>query len=235
MDPAARANAIAEIQSIFGAYRAAQPNDPADLAVLTDGKLYELFVLSDLLTDLSNRGFTLTFVGSTPPPGAAAASHSTLKFKASPGQIKTSDSHFEVRSPGSSTADYRIFVNIEFDTLGHRQQAATDYSRRHELDIIVTTASMGYPAHDEIALGVECKAVANFYKGLIKEALGVRRELSLLQTPSASTLSSAGGRPLIYVAADPPSEFRLAFIDPKGSNYAQSPSVFGIELKHLQP
>jgi hypothetical protein len=223
MDPAARASAIAEIQRIFAAYRAAQPKDAADLAALTDGKLYELFVLSDLLTDLSNRGFTLTFVGST------------LKFKASPGQIKTSDSHFEVRAPNSRQVDYRVFVDVEFDTLGHSKHPATDNSRRHELDIIVTTASSGYPAHDEIALGVECKAVANFSKGLIKEALGIRRELSLLQSPSFSTLSRSGGRPKVQVAADPPSEFRLAFIDPKGTNYVQSPSVFGIELKHLKP
>jgi len=234
MDSTARANAIAEIQRIFGAYRTARPNDPIELAALTNGKLYELFVLSDVLTDLCSRGFTLTFVGSGPRTGPAASS-SILKFKASPGKIKSSDSHFEVRAPGSAKVDYRIFVDIEFDTLGHSQQPAGDNSRRHELDIVVTIASSGYPTHDEIALGVECKAVANFYKGMIKEALGVRRELSLLQGPTASVLSCAGGRPLVQVRADPPSEFMLVFIDPKGRNYAQSPSVFGVMLKHLQP
>lgn len=234
MDSAVRANAIAEIQRIFGAYRSARPNDPAELAVLTDGKLYELFVLSDVITDLAGRGFTLTFVGGVSPKGAAA-SRSTLRFKASPGQIKTSDSHFEVRAPGSKRVDYRIFVDIEFDTLGHSQIAARDHSRRHELDIIVTSASRGYPAHDQIALGVECKAVANFYKGLIKEALGVRRELSLLHPTRNSVLSSAGGIPAVQVKADPPSEFWLAFIDPKGNQYGQSPAVFGIELKNMHP
>ncbi|MFT8326890.1 hypothetical protein [Gluconobacter oxydans] len=235
MNPTARANAIAEIQRIFAAYRAAQPTDAADLAALTNGKLYELFVLSDLLVDLASRGFTLVFVGSTAPPGSAATSHSTLKFKAAPGKIKPTDSHFEVRAPRSSTADFRIFVDIEFDTLGHSQSHVTDNSRRHELDIIVTRATNGYPAHDEIALGVECKAVANFKKGIIKEALGVRRELSLLYGPVASMLTAAGGSPALSVPAYPQSEFRLVFIDPKGSNYAQSPGVFGIELKHLKP
>lgn len=225
MDPAARANAIAEIQRIFNVYRAAQPSDASDLAALTNGKLYELFVLADLLSDLKSRGFALSFVGA----------HPTLKFKASPGQIRLADSHFEVTSPASTTVDFRIFVDIEFDTLGHSKSPATDNSRRHELDIIVTTASNGYPAHDEIALGIECKAVSNFNKALIKEALGVRRELSLLQVPTTSTLTQAGGSPAKTVPADPPSEFYLVFIDPKGRNYAQSPGVFGIDLKHLQP
>ena len=159
MNITARANAITEIQLIFGAYRKARPTDPAVLAALTDGKLYELFVLSDLLIKLSNRGFTLTFVGSTSSAGAAAGAHSTLRFKASPGQIKTSDSHFEVRARGSRQVHYRIFVDIEFDTLGYSLHRASDNSRRHELDIVVTSASSGYPAHNEIALGVECKAV----------------------------------------------------------------------------
>ena len=236
MNTIARANAIAEIQLIFGAYRKTRPDDPAVLATLTDGKLYELFVLSDLLTKLSYRGFTLTFVGSTPSAGAAAGAHSTLKFKASPGKIKTSDSHFEVRARGSRQVHYRIFVDIEFDTLGYSLHRASDYSRRHELDIVVTSASSGYPAHNEIALGVECKAVANFGKSLIKEALGVRRELSFLREHATiSTLSRVGGHPSVSVAANPPSEFRLAFIDPKGTNYVQSPAVFGIELEHVQP
>jgi len=47
------ASAITKIQRIFGAYRAAQPSDPLDLAAFTDGKLYELFVLADLLSSLS--------------------------------------------------------------------------------------------------------------------------------------------------------------------------------------
>lgn len=235
MNPITRANAIAEIQRIFATYRAAQPTDAADLAALTNGKLYELFVLSDLLVDLASRGFALVFVGSKAPSGSAGTSHSTLKFKGAPGKIKLTDSHFQVRAPHSTTVVFRIFVDIEFDTLGHSRSPVTDDSRRHELDIIVTTATTGYPAHDEIALGVECKAVANFEKGIIKEALGVRRELSLLDWPAISMLTAAGGSPAIHVPAYPRSEFRLVFIDPKGSNYALSPGVYGIELKHLEP
>jgi len=35
--------------------------------------------------------------------------------------------------------------------------------------------------------------------------------------------------------ADPPSEYRLVYIDGKGSNYADSPGVFGIEVRPVEP
>lgn len=230
MDTRARARAIKEIRQVFAAYRAKQPGDRKLLAALKDGKLYELFVLSKVVTDLNNRGFNLNFV----PSKAAPAK---LKFKASPGMIKLSDAHFELRAPYSNSTAYRLFLNVEFDTLGHHHTASGwDYSRRHELDIMVTTATSGYPAHDQIALGVECKAVAKFTKDLLKEALGVRREMAFFTgLQQHSTLTLAGGRSPKVVAADPPSEFIVAFVDPKGSNYQMSPKVFGIEFEHLQP
>jgi hypothetical protein len=219
-----RATAISDIQNLFGRYRSAQPGDLALLQALSDGKLYELYVLCELVDTLVGRGFTLSFP------------FTSLKFKAAPGMIKTSDPHFEMKSLGSSTVDWRIFVDIEFDTLGHHEMGAADNSRRHELDLVVTSATAGYPQHDEIALAVECKAVANFSKGLLKEALGVRRELSFYRgTPQTATLSKGGGVSTVDVRADPPSEFWLAFIDAKGSNYEDSPKAFGIELQHLEP
>lgn len=230
MDTKARARAIKEIQRVFAAYRAKQPDDRQLLAALKDGKLYELFVLSKVVTDLASRGFSLTFVPSKAAP-------TKLKFKAAPGMIKAADAHFELSAPYSTSPTYRLFLNIEFDTLGHHHTASGwDNSRRHELDIIVTTAIGGYPAYDEIALGVECKAVAKFTKDLLKEALGVRREMALFtEHQQPSTLTLAGGYPQKAVAADPPSEFIVAYIDPKGSNYKLSPKVFGIEFEHMQP
>lgn len=219
-----RAAAIAAIQTLFANYRAAQSSDASLLQALADGKLYELYVLSDLVSELATRGFGVSFVGTS------------LKFKGSPGMIKANDPHFELRAPGAHSVSYRIFVDIEFDTLGQNITGATDDSRRHEVDLVVTTATAGYPRHDQIALGVECKCVANFTKSLIKEVLGVRRELSFVnRIQQPSELSQAGGSPNVQVPADPPSEFRLAYIDPKGSNYEESPRAFGIELKHLEP
>ena len=37
-----------------------------------------------------------------------------------------------------------------------------------------------YPLYDQIYLAVECKCVAKFKKKVVKEALGIRRELSYL-------------------------------------------------------
>ena len=77
--------------------------------------------------------------------------------------------------------------------------------------------------------------MANFGKNLVKEALGVRRELSILRDLRPSRLSQAQATPSVYVPAEPASEFWLAFTDPKGTNYTQSPAAFGIDFHHLEP
>jgi hypothetical protein len=217
-----RAAAETEIKALFAHYgHAASMADEATLKAASDGKLYEMFVLSEVVTNLAARGCSLVFQGTT------------LKFKASPGMIKTSDPHFTVRTPDGP--DLWLFCDIEFDTLGQQKTAATDNSRRHELDIVLVTKDHGYPAHGEVWLGVECKAVANFGKDLVKAVLGVRRELSLMIDAQASLLSNAGLSPQVDVAAEPASEFWLAFIDAKGLNYQQSPAAFGVEFRHLEP
>jgi hypothetical protein len=214
--------AIKEIKNIFAGYKALTPKDSKVLKVLTDGKLYELFVLAHLIESLRMRGFTLAFKGTT------------LKFKASPGQIKTSDPHFEINAPDGSLL--WLFVDIEFETLGSGAVGgAHDRSRRHEVDIVIVTVTKGYPLHDQIALGVECKAVANFSKSIVKEVLGVRRELSYFRDAQPSILSTLGGVPSVSLRAEPASEFWLAYTDAKGDQYSESPAAFGIEFKHLQP
>ena len=219
-----RKSASTKIKSIFASYRKANSHDARLLTALSNGKLYELFVLSELVGQLKARGFALRFRGTS------------IKFKGSPGAIKLGDPHFEVMAPGSNSVAFRIFVDIECDTLGFSIGKVSDYSRRHEIDLVVVLpTSSGYPAHSDVALGVECKAVANFSKGIIKEALGVRRELSYLHRMQPSLLTVAGGSPAVEVPARPPSEFWLAFIDPKGKHYRLSPHAFGIELLHLQP
>src|SRR5580698_6136892 len=123
-----RTQAIAEIQKIFGSYKALTPADRRLLKDLRNrkGKLYELFVLAQLVVNLRTRGFQIFFKGTS------------LKFKASPGAIKTSDPHFVVRKPNSKTDDFYIFVDIEVETIGHGIVGNPDRSRYHEVDIIVT-------------------------------------------------------------------------------------------------
>jgi hypothetical protein len=63
----------------------------------------------------------------------------------------------------------------------------------------------------------------------------MRRELSLLVNQQDSMLTLHGGAPPVTVRAGPASEFWLAFIDPKGDQFRESPAAFGVEFKHLQP
>lgn len=210
-----------EISEIFSGYKTLLPSDHTLLYALNKGKLYELYVLSQLVIELRCRGCVLSFVGTN------------IKFKSSPGQIKLSDPHFEVVAP--SGRRFWMFVDIEFLTLGGLGSSHSDLSDRHELDIVlVGSTSNPYPTYNDIALGVECKCVGKFYKGLVKEALGIRRELSYLGGPfdSVLTLEGAGS---IQVNAIPPSEFWLAYVDRLGDRYADSPGAFSIDLRHIEP
>jgi hypothetical protein len=217
-----RASAISEIKKVFAQYKSIGPQDDKLVQALTDGKLYELYVLSRVVEELRARGFGLQFRGTT------------LKFKASPGKIKVSDPHFELAAPDGRTL--WLFVDIEFETFGSKQPTGgNDQSRRHEVDIVVVTVNGGYPSYDQIAFGVECKAVAKFTKSIVKEVLGVRRELSLLTDVQQSTLTQCGGSPPVGVRANPPSEYWLAYTDIAGDQYKSSPSAFSIEFLHWQP
>ncbi|MBY0510601.1 MAG: hypothetical protein K2P94_10690 [Rhodospirillaceae bacterium] len=216
-----RKKAIAEVKRVFSAYRKIRPSDQKLLKALTDGKLYELFVLAYVVRDLTARGFSLTFVGKS------------LKFKAGPGYIKLSDPHFEVIPPRASSSSLRLFVNIEFETLGAAVAAVPDLSCHHEIDIVVVAdVTTGRPTYDQIMLGVECKSEASLKKETLKEVLGIRRELSYLDKPSPSYLTMLGGSS-VDVPARPPSEYWLAFIDPTATQYSASPARFGIQFTHI--
>lgn len=218
-----RNEAIRRIEAIFSAYKKLQAKDSTLLTALDKGKLYELYVLSQLLLDLRSRGFRLAFVG-----------HS-IDFKAAPGKIKTSDSHFKMGSPYGRPS--RIFVDIEFETMGMNLSTTpglTDRSARHELDLAVVDTNRSYPLFSEVLLAVECKSAAMFEKRVIREALGIRRELSMFTGAARpSTLTRASGQRSVDVPAEPASEFWLAYAAPKGDQYRISPSQFGVELKHI--
>ena len=138
------------------------------------------------------------------------------------------DPHFEIRR-GHRTA--QIHVDIEVRTLGSVLATVNDLSAYHEIDVvIVPPGTWGRPNPDQLLLGIECKAVANFDKAFVREVLGRRRELSLLQGPEPCPLDGT-----VDVPADPASEYWLAYIDPAGDNYRESPHVFGVEFKWWAP
>jgi hypothetical protein len=214
--------AIASIKAVFAAYKAGKyaPNHGDN-----QGKVYELYCLSRVIERLKKRGFNLRLIGN----GVA--------FKAKGGMIKTSDPCFEFWSPLTPTRRFRLWTDIQFWSLGSSQLSTpTKKSGLHELDIVAVPADfVGYPQFTDLALGVECKSNASFEKWILKQALGVRREMSLLSDPRRSALSCEKGVRSKKVPANPPSEFWLTFCDPGGLDYRFSAETFGIEFLHWQP
>lgn len=216
--------AEAAIKALFSSYKSVRGSHLGILKALSSGKLYELFVLARVVRELNRRGFLIKFVGTT------------IEFKSAPGKIDPTSPHFEVYAPSESQPAFKIFTDIEFKTLGSRPTHNVGASGYHELDIVVVDASASdRPRYDQIALGVECKAFAKFRKSIVKEALGIRRELSYLTEKRSSVLSEFSGVQQVDVPADPPSEYWLAHLDPTGSQYQNSPATFGIEFKNWMP
>lgn len=216
------AKARKEIRAILKTVSLVASQALTPLGKLKGGKLYELFALSRLLEHLAGRGFRPRFVGTK------------IKLKASPGEINYSEPHFVLHKRSDIEADFLIFTDIQVRTLGSAlsQMAIGDYSAYHEIDIIVvpTNVGSGKPEYDQLIFGLECKGTASFEKSYVREVLGRRRELSVLQRRRPCSLDNS-----VLVPADPPSEYWLVYLDPAGNNYHESPRVFGVELKHWQP
>ena len=186
-------------------------------------------MLANVVNYLKAQGAGIKFVGGP-----------LVKFKSAPGLIKAGDPHFRVYLSTSKAAELWIYVDVEFKTLGARMSGAADLSDRHEADIVVvhrdfTHLPPAIPDHDDISLAVECKDVANFSKSILKQVLGVRRELSYVPRAERSSFLCQLGIGHSKVRANPPSEFCLAFTDPGGNKYTQSPRAFGIDFKWLLP
>ena len=107
--------------------------------------------------------------------------------------------------------------------------AAPHEGNYHELNIvIVDEGSQGRPPHSAVWLGIECKNTA-YQKGLLKEILGVRRELSFVTQPIETKFSAW---PRSYVPADPPSCLVVFATDAAVLEYSDPGEVFGIDFFH---
>lgn len=212
---------IRDLISIFQGRRAA--HDPR-IAKLKRGKLYELFVLAWLLSEIRGRGFIITLHGTV------------LSLKQSPGAIQPNDSYFEISHPASHQR-FRIYTDIEVRTLGSSIVPTTDLSGYHEIDIVVVKDSaIGRPQYNQLALGVECKSNFKFKKSILKEALGIKREISYFQDiKSPSILAKAALAYQPEVPSFPESEYFVCYFDSDGNRYTESPAAFGIEFKLLKP
>ena len=212
--------ATAEVDAFFRGFGV---NAGPELHRRSKGKVYELYCLAKTVEFLKTfKGVSVRFVGTS------------IDFKSSPGKIDRNKSHFVISGHGP---DLELHTDIEVKTLSSTHVVrVTGPSGYHEIDLVlVEHAEDGQrPAHDQIVLGVECKSDANFKKETLRHVLGVRRELSLFSIAS-SKLQAFLRRQYHEIYADPPSEYWLAFTDPKGVRYRSAPAVFGIQFKHWCP
>ncbi|HEV2891135.1 MAG TPA: hypothetical protein VGX28_12240 [Frankiaceae bacterium] len=211
-----------QIDAIVDGYRAARAAAGPSVVpeLLTAGKLYEAWVLCDVLEKLKSReGYQPRLRQGT-----------KVVLKSSPGPINRAYPYFEIaRSAG---APLEVFTDVEFLTLSYDRRgmaASPQDGDFHELDIVVVPQGVvGRPRHDEVLLGVECKNTV-FAKELLRAILGVRRELSYLQEPR-NTRFRKWPRPT--VPADPPSCLLVYSTDVGVTRFDAPGAVFGVDFIH---
>ena len=211
--------AIEEVNEFFINYGA---NLNPVLVGTSKGKVYELYCLAKTVEYLKVRpGVSVRLVGTS------------VDFKSSPGKVDKTRSYFVISGNGP---DLELHTDIEVRTLSSAKGAIYDRSSYHEVDLVLLTHAYDRqrPKHDQIVLGIECKAHANFRKDNLRHVLGVRRELSFFCNPISSSLESVLG-PMRRIKSYPPSEYWLAFSDPMGMRYRSGPRLFGIEFMHWCP
>ena len=188
-------------------------------ASLTSGKLYEAYALGLIARELSTKeGLQLILVNGN-----------YLPLKSSPGPINRLYPHIELVRGADVVAE--VWTDIEFLAMSHsmRPYLPPQKGEYHELDIaIVDPHVTGRPRHDSIWLGAECKNTG-YHKGLLKEVLGVRRELSLLADLIPTRFSIW---PRSEVPCNPPSCLLVYSTDEKVSEYSRPGEVFGIDFRH---
>lgn len=187
---------------------------------LTVGKLYEAYTLGLLAEQLTlNEGLQLKLM-----------TGSKLRMRSSPGPIDQNFPRIDVYRQAVKIAE--IWTDIEFLTLSYRMRGSPSSLTRgdyHELDIVMVDPNIrGYPSCEQIWLAVECKNTG-YKKSLLKEILGVRRELSLL-SPNIPTLFT--NWPSSTVPADPPSCLLVYATDSAVTEYSAPGATFGILFFH---
>ncbi|WP_170576250.1 hypothetical protein [Ruegeria atlantica] len=217
-----KATAEIEIRKFFKTHGVSAKKATASVS---SGKVYELYCLVELLDWIKTRYRAhIVFNGAT------------VDFKASPGFVDRSRSYFSVIAGGKTL---EVHTDIEVRTLGSTISGAViDNSAYHEIDIVVIPANVvdgSSPEHDEVLVGVECKSSANLGKSVIRQVLGVRRELSLLSPPQDCAIDVYFGHSPAQLPANPPSHYWLAHTDTGASKYEGSPRAFGVEFKNWSP
>jgi hypothetical protein len=187
---------------------------------LTAGKLYEAYVLSRVAEKLVTvEGYDLRLINS-----------SYLPLKSSPGPLNRSYPRIDLRSGGRVVAE--MWTDVEFLCMSYcmdRSSRSISRGDYHELDILIVDPGVsGRPRHDQIWLGVECKNTG-YQKSLLKEILGIRRELGLLRAPHSTKFSHW---PRARVPSDPASCLVVFSSDQRVREFSAPGDTFGIDFIH---
>lgn len=188
---------------------------------LTSGKAYEAHVLSIVCENLKYKeGCNLVLKNG-----------SNLVLKTSHGPINRLYPWIEVSKHGNVIGE--IFTDVEFLTLSYAQKnhVSLMLGHFHELDILLVKKGInGRPQHSDILLGVECKNTG-YTKSLLKEILGIRREMSLLASSNKTVFNTWPRRD---VPADPSSCLLVYSTSSKVAHYSAPGDTFGIDFIHEQ-
>lgn len=210
------------VDAIFKKYIAGLPASSLIPPKAIAGKLYEAVVLGYVVENLvRHEHLQLRLIGG-----------SKLHLKTAPGPINPAYPHIALHRGGTHVAN--LFTDVEFTTLSCLRAgnlAPSTPGDCHELDLAIVDASaVGRPLPPQIWLAVECKHTA-YKKALLRESLGIRRELSLLTDPPQPTRFVQW--PATTVPANPPTCLMVCCSDPNVYAFAAPGAVFGIAFAHV--
>jgi hypothetical protein len=217
-----RIDAILDSYRQHGGTGTAIRQSPGSLSDMYRGKLYEALVLVEVLERLhDDEGYSV-----------ALTQGSAIFLRSSPGPIDPSYVHFELTRRGGPPL--AVWTDVEFLGISHRRTVTRTpgWDEYHELDIVVVPRGIeGRPKHSDVKIGVECKCTTKFHKHMLRAALGVRRELSLL-TPSEPTGFQKW--PADSIPANPPSCLMVYATDRRVADIRAPGSMFGIRFTHFE-
>jgi hypothetical protein len=184
---------------------------------ISQGKLYEAYVVAKIVENLTvENGYQLLLVGGQ-----------KFYLKSAGGPINPAYPRIQLNQNGACVAE--LWTDVEFLSLSYcirnfGQVTKGDY---HELYVLVVeVGTTGRPRPEDVWLGVECKNTG-YEKTLLKQILGIRRELSLLQTPAPTRFPKW---PRKMVPASPPSCLVVYSTDSSVTEYAAPGAIFGIDF-----
>lgn len=197
-----------------------------------EGKIYEIYCVTELLDWIDNRyNVTIQYCGKN-----------NMKFKAGGGPINRKEYPYFKITEKRSNRVVELHTNIEIETLGSSMYNGPnkDLSFMHEVDIVLIEDGVNcgdMPTHDQLLLGIECKAHAKLRKGVIREVLGVRRELSYYRHSHITKIDTifSPKKGALCVPACPSSLYWLYTIDSNARRYKISPEQFGIDIEISVP